>query len=190
VSSPGHPPIGVLFVCTGNQCRSPIAEAWLRRQLSHLDRAFSVASAGFVSEGQPAPPEVLDAMRAVGLDLSYHRSRLVTPVLVEGADLVVGMTRQHVIDLAVLTPGAWDRCFTCADLLRRAEPAGPRRPSESVRQWARRVSGDRTRTSLVALPVSEDVPDPMGGRPRDYERARDDLGRFTARLGAFLAPSA
>jgi protein-tyrosine-phosphatase len=179
----------VLFVCTGNQCRSPMAAALLRHRLDQIDSPVTVGSAGFVSEGQPVPAEVRDTMWAVGLDLVDHRSRPVTPSMLLDADLVIGMARHHVIDLALLTPAAWDRCFTFADVLRRGKSAGPRRPSESVRRWAQRISGDRTRASLVGLPVSEDIPDPMGGRPRDYERARDDLAEMTARLAALVSPA-
>ncbi len=164
-----------------------MAEALLRHRLSRHDDQVTVASAGFVSEGLPAPSEVVDAMSELGLDLSDHHSRLVTPAQVAGAGLVVAMARQHLIDLALLAPDAWVHCFTFADLIRRAGSAGPRRRSETVRQWAQRVSSDRTRASLVYLPVSEDVPDPMGGRPKDYEIARDDLAARTARLATLLS---
>jgi protein-tyrosine-phosphatase len=167
-----------------------MAAALLRDHLAQRAERVVVASAGFVAEGVPPPPQVLDAMSALGLDLSDHRSRLVTPGLVQGADLVVGMARQHVIDLALLSPGTWDRCFTFADLLRRGRSCGPRLRSETVRQWTQRISGARTRASLVALPLSEDVPDPMGGRHQDYELARDDLAARTARLGFLLSASA
>jgi protein-tyrosine phosphatase len=182
-------PGGVLLVCTGNQCRSPMAAALLRARLDELSSSVTVSSAGFVSEGVPPPPEVLEAMRSVGLDLSQHRSRNVTAEAVTGAELVIGMTRQHVLDLAVLAPMAWDHCFTFADLLRRAELAGHRLPSESVQGWAGRLHGDRTRSSLLRLPFSEDVPDPMGGRPQHYRQARDTLASMTAQLAALLSPA-
>ena len=114
---------------------------------------------------------------------------MVTADAVVGADLVIGMSRQHVVDLAVLAPGAWDRCFTFADALRRAESAGPRLRSEGVEQWVSRLHGDRTRRSLLMLPFSEDIPDPIGGRPQHYRRVRNDLAGLTARLAVLLSPA-
>jgi protein-tyrosine phosphatase len=166
-----------------------MATALLRARLDELGSPVTVASAGFISEGVPPPPEVVDAMLSLGLDLSQHRSRTVTAEAVAGAGLVVGMTRQHVLDLAVLAPSGWDHCFTFTDGLRRAESAGPRLSSESVQEWTGRLHGERTRQSLLMLPFSEDVPDPMGGRPQQYRRARDDLAGMTARLAALLSPA-
>jgi protein-tyrosine phosphatase len=166
-----------------------MAAALLRARLDELGSPVTVTSAGFVSEGVPPPPEVLEVMRSLGLDLSQHRSRMVTAEAAVGAELVVGMTRQHVLDLAVLAPRAWDHSFTFADALRRAGSAGPRLPSESVQDWARRLHGERTRSSLLMLPFAEDVPDPMGGRPQQYRQARDDLASMAARLAALLSPA-
>jgi protein-tyrosine-phosphatase len=165
-----------------------MAAALLRARLEALDSRLQVASAGLVSEGMPAPPEARQAMWSLGLDLSQHRSRLVTPEMVADSDLVLGMTRQHVIDLAVMAPGHWERCFTLVDALHRGEAAGGRRATEGVRDWARRLHAGRPRSSLLSLPFFEDVADPIGGRLHDYERTRDDLARLITRLAGLLSP--
>ncbi len=76
----------VLFVCKGNICRSPFAEAWARRA-SGEKKAF--ASAGyFPREGRRCPPQALEAAAEVGIDLSGHRSRVLDPAMLERADAV------------------------------------------------------------------------------------------------------
>src|SRR5438128_12633633 len=82
-------PASILFVCHGNICRSPLAAALLRRALSRQEVA--VASAGFSDPGRPAPAEAVAAASRYGVDLSAHRSQLLTPDRARGADLVVAM---------------------------------------------------------------------------------------------------
>jgi len=88
----------VLFVCTGNTCRSPMAEAIAR---AHLERAglghrVLVASAGVTaSHGAPATPEATRAAEAVGASLTTHRSQPLTPELLDRADVVYTMTESH-----------------------------------------------------------------------------------------------
>jgi protein-tyrosine phosphatase len=179
----------VLFVCTGNQCRSPIAAALLRARLDERGSPLTVESSGFMSEGVPPPREALETMWAVGVDLSGHRSRPLSPTTIGAADLIVGMTRQHVVELTVMAPPEWERAFTFADLLRRAETVGPRQRIEAVREWVRRLHAGRLRSSLTGLPLSEDVSDPMGGRPKDYQRTREQLVGMTTRLAELLSPA-
>lgn len=178
--------IGVLFVCTGNQCRSPMAATLLRARLASSPEQIEVASAGFTGDGFPAPPPAIGSMAEIGLDMSGHRSRLVRPATVTSSDLVIGMTRQHVIDLAAMTPDGWKRCFTFPDLLRRAEAAGPRLPGQDLRAWAIGLHAGRSRMSLLALPLSDDVADPIGRRRREFDRTRDVLERMTARLAEMI----
>jgi protein-tyrosine phosphatase len=189
VTTNAFPRIGVLFVCTGNQCRSPIAAALLRARLDERGSPLTVESSGFMSEGVPPPREALETMWAVGVDLSGHRSRPLSPTTIGAADLIVGMTRQHVVELTVMAPPEWERAFTFADLLRRAETVGPRQRIEAVREWVRRLHAGRLRSSLTGLPLSEDVSDPMGGRPKDYQRTREQLVGMTTRLAELLSPA-
>ena len=78
----------VLFVCHGNICRSPFAAAVLRAELGERLR---VESAGFVGPGRPTPAVGVAAAAEHGIDLTAHRSRLLTPHVVRSADLVVAM---------------------------------------------------------------------------------------------------
>jgi protein-tyrosine-phosphatase len=84
--------VSVLFVCTGNTCRSPFAEAVARHE-GHAD----VESAGLSSYAGDRPPEdAIVVARELGYDLSSHRARPLTEELLERADVVVGMTAAHV----------------------------------------------------------------------------------------------
>lgn len=83
------PPAGVLVLCHGNICRSPFAEAVLRRELD--GSGIGVESAGFFGPGRPSPSEAQLEARRRGIDLSLHRSQLLTPDLAAKAGLVITM---------------------------------------------------------------------------------------------------
>src|SRR5713226_781570 len=87
----------ILLVCTGNICRSPLAEALLRRTLEERGVAgVSATSAGTGAwDGAPASEGAYLVGLERGLDLSGHRARLLTRELVDAADLVLTMARHH-----------------------------------------------------------------------------------------------
>jgi len=102
----------VLFVCSGNICRSAMAAGYFRQLTS--DKGLShvlVDSAGTLGiEGSPAAREAVEVMRDVGIDLSAHRSRGVRAEDLRTADIVVAMTRDHLEFLAARHPeGHGDR---------------------------------------------------------------------------------
>jgi protein-tyrosine-phosphatase len=99
--------LNVLFVCTGNTCRSPLAALALRAELGADGSAVSIQSAGTAATaGQPASEGSRRVAEAVGLDLSKHRSRPVTREMLQQADLVLVMSPSHrTAVLSLGTPG-------------------------------------------------------------------------------------
>src|SRR4029079_12014651 len=129
------PMAGILVVCSGNICRSPIAEGLLRRALERrLDRAAPpVGSAGTIAvDGAPAMPESIEAARERGADIGAHAARHLTRALVDDADLIVGMAAEHREAVGRLSPGAAARTFTLRELTRLLEARTASDPEPSL----------------------------------------------------------
>jgi protein-tyrosine phosphatase len=100
----------IVFVCTGNTCRSPLAEALCKKLLAERlgcsveelpQRGFIVLSAGLAAMmGEGAAAEAVEIARELGADLSGHRSRPLTADLAVQADYLITMTRSHLLAVA------------------------------------------------------------------------------------------
>ncbi len=109
----------ITFVCTGNTCRSPMAEALCRRRVAQRlgceidqleDRGVFIESAGVAAgSGGQASPEAVEVMNGLGLDISSHGSQPLTYRLVRNADLVFTMTRSHREAILAQWPHAGER---------------------------------------------------------------------------------
>src|SRR5919108_789450 len=101
----------ILFVCTGNVCRSPMAEGLFRHAVK--DRGdFQVFSAGVGAiDGQPPSPYAVAALKELGIDIPKQRSRMLTAELVQMADYIFGMTHGHVDAINLLYPQAAEKTF-------------------------------------------------------------------------------
>lgn len=94
----------ILFVCTANQCRSPMAEHLMKKRLGGNSR-WTVLSAGISAiPNMPASHLAIEAMREEGMDISGHQSRQLTEDLADAADVIVAMTRSHREQICRLFP--------------------------------------------------------------------------------------
>lgn len=102
----------LLVLCTGNICRSPLAEAWFRRELG--ERAV-VESAGLGAlVGNPADPLAIEVAREDGLDLTTHVARQITPEMVKSATLVLTMEQKQRDQVLKLAPWATGKVWRIA----------------------------------------------------------------------------
>jgi RpiB/LacA/LacB family sugar-phosphate isomerase len=146
----------ILFICTGNVCRSPMAEALFRRATEGRGD-FRVLSAGLGAvDGQPPTAHSVSAMRELGVDISAQRSRALTANLLQQADYIFGMTHSHVDTIGLLYPAAAEKAF----LLREFD--------ESLE------------------PFEKDISDPIGSSYDVYVHCREQIEQGIASLLKFM----
>ncbi len=146
----------VLFVCTGNVCRSPMAEG-IFRHLTQGRRDIQVLSAGIgATPGQTPSAYAVQAVKELGIDISRQRSRQLTADLVQQADYIFGMTHSHVDTVFLLYPQAAEKTF----LLREFDD------------------------TLDIF--EKDISDPIGGSYEVYLNCRDQIEQGIASLFRFI----
>ncbi|MEX0935819.1 MAG: low molecular weight protein arginine phosphatase [Gemmatimonadota bacterium] len=158
-------PFRLLFVCTGNTCRSPMAHGLAEREAEERGWIqLAVKSAGVATwPGAPASEGARRATARHGIDLGDHRSRPLTPELVEWADLILTMSPSHLV---------------------RVEAMGGAEKSEVITRFVADGEG---------LPGAEDavvegVHDPIGGSEGEYETTCEQLRVLVHGIFRRLAP--
>ncbi len=130
----------VLLVCTGNTCRSAMAEGILKSMIPRkYEDDVIVVSAGTANlPGMPATPLAREVAADHDVDIDGHVSSGLSSWELDLADLILAMAQEHVTAILEMDAGAAERTFLLSEFAEQA---------------------------------SEDVPDPIGGRPEDYEAA-------------------
>jgi protein-tyrosine phosphatase len=182
----------ILVICTGNICRSPMAEGFLRATLRRRfgDRAPTVASAGTTGwEGSAAMPESVEAAEERGVDISGHVARRLTRGDVFDADVVVAMAAEHRDAVSRAMPEAADRTFTLKELVRLLEALPPPTGPDDLPDRVARAD-DVRRGGFAGNPHDEDIVDPLGLPLESFRAIAWELDEWTVRLAQSLYGSA
>ena len=161
----------VVFVCTGNLCRSPMAEALFRHAVTEPGcDDVEVSSMGtWAYYGRPATEEALETLRARGVDLSGHLSRPVEADELKSAELIVAMTSVHVREIGNLLPEVAGKVVLMKEL-REIESASVGPEATKEEKVNALLSGNRPKPRRAL-----DVDDPMGMPMGAYERCVNEL---------------
>src|SRR2546430_9702892 len=146
----------ILFVCTGNICRSPMAEGLFRHAVKGRNE-FRVVSAGVGAvDGLPPSEHAVRALKELGIDISKQRSHMLTADLIQQADYIFGMTHSHVDAITMLYPHAAEKTFLLREF-------------------------DETLDSY-----ENDISDPISGSYEVYLACRDQIEQGIASLLKFI----
>lgn len=178
----------LLFVCSANVCRSPMAMAMFATRALAAELDLRVASAGTSARDDTvtdAAAIAAAADRRVGV--VQRPARRLSDRAVHAADLIVTMERAHVAEVVAMVPEAFDRAFTLVELVRLGERHGAVAPGESVGEWLDRLNIGRRPVDVLRLDRSHDIADPHGGTRREYERCAARLDELVSALVDLLA---
>ncbi|MBD8207677.1 MULTISPECIES: arsenate reductase/protein-tyrosine-phosphatase family protein [unclassified Microbacterium] len=191
----------ILSVCTGNICRSPVAELMLARDLSSV-AGIHVESAGtgaLVGAGVPDPARLRAA--SIGIDASAHEARQINMAMIRRADLVLTMAREHRRVVVQHVPAAMRRSFTLREFARIAEVVRPQL-EDAVRAAGAQTAEDAVRAGVAlaaalrgtvpppADPSDFDVIDPYRRSEDIYEQSFDELRPAAEVVASYLTAAA
>ena len=180
-------PFDLLFVCTGNICRSPTAHLIAAAKLptEHV-RVHSAGTYGL--QGYPVEPAAARLLEREGIGCASFAASRLDKDAIDAADLVLGMTREHRTAVVTLAPKALPKTFTLRELARLGAHV-PEVPGDDPAERARALvaAAAAQRGKVWAQPEQDDVADPYGLGASAYDRAFREISEALRRPLALVA---
>jgi protein-tyrosine phosphatase len=178
--------LSILFVCTGNRCRSPFAAACLRSLTEGMP--VEVESAGTAEIGaQPPTDKAMQVARSMGIDLSGHLSRSLARVDPAAFDAVVGFERNHVAAAVVEGGAPYERAFLLPELVRLLGSGLVAEGGDAVEHARAALRGAHRARGTEFVP-GEEIEDPIGRPLGVYERVFGQIDGLTRAAVDALMP--
>jgi protein-tyrosine phosphatase len=186
----------ILFVCTGNICRSPLGERFLAQQLTGISHSVSITSAGThaMTESR-APAEILAIGAAHGAPVDNHVPQLLTDDLINISDLILTAERVHRSEVVSRVPRASAKAFTIKQFARLAEEheafiaRGELAPPTvaSLSDFVAEIADFRSLASPLVSAEHDDIGDPYLLTQRDYDAVGNEIKIATHTIGSVMS---
>ena len=187
MSSEPERTLEVVFVCTGNRARSPLAEALFRRYSTSAGVQVQVASFGTMEVGPLPPlPLAVESGRELGVDLTGHRARAFRRGDLASTDLVLGFEPFHVFSAVIDGSAHPGRAFLLGEFAVLLETHGAEATDVRARGLIAAVDSRRVRSRPD--PSAQVVADPLGKPVEVMARTATEIDRLVRRLAVVLAP--
>lgn len=165
----------ILFVCTGNTCRSSMAEGILKHMIKNrkdkLGKVQVISAGTYAWEGDQVSPKAVEVLKERGIDIEGYRSTPLTPGIIKEADLVLTMTMSHKAAVLQMCPQHEDRVFTLKEYILN--------------------NGDRLDLSnidFIDLHTDYDIKDPFGQPIEAYYESADEIEEYLQKLVEKVKP--